>query len=129
MILIIKFELKQSNNVKVEEALKKTGSNIETKLNNYLHKDGANCVIQSIISFMPISDRKKEHAKESNSLKSQTGNLSFTILPKGKFRYLVFPNDGIGKNNKVAQGFFERGLSNTEDKIFKDILKIIDETL
>ncbi len=126
----IRYDLSYDNSKKLEEALKKSAINLEPKLNDYLHVRGSKEVMKSVIDFTPISNRNKVHAKESGSLKTNTSNLSFEVTTKGKFRYLYFPDQGIGKHNLVvAQQFFERGLKSKEDKIFKDIMKVIEEQL
>lgn len=125
----ISFVLKPEQNEKMAEGLKKTSSTLESKLNEYLHTKGGQHVIQGIIGFMPRSDRKKAHAKERSSLKSRNFNLGFEISPKAPYKYLVFPDQGIGKNNSVAQEFFQKGLGSREDKLFNDVIKIIDENI
>ena len=125
----IRYDLGYDNSKKLEDALKKSATNLEPKLNEYLHIKGSKEVMKSVIDFTPISNRNKAHAKESGSLKTSTSNLSFEVTTKGKFRYLFFPDQGIGKHNLVAQQFFERGLKSKEDKMFNDIMKVIEEQL
>ena len=125
----ISFILKPEQSEKIVEGLKKTSSALESKLNEYLHTKGGQYAIQGIIGFMPKSDRKKAHAKERSSLKSRNFNLGFEISPKSPYKYLVFPDQGIGKNNPVAQELFQKGLGSKEDKIFNDVIKIIDENI
>lgn len=116
--------------------LEKTSKNIENNLNEYLHSKGAKTVIESIIGFMPRSNRQKKHAKDSNPLKFDKFNLGFGVYArggaankKGSFGYLVFPDQGRGPHNFIAQEFFGRGLESKEEKLFDDLAKIIYESL
>lgn len=120
----------------IEKALQKAPKNLEEKINNYLHTKGSKAVMENIIKFIPKSKRNKKHAKDKNPLKIDIFNLGFEVYAKGgaankkgSYGYLVFPDQGIGPHNFVAQEFFRRGLESKEDKLFNDILKIIDETL
>lgn len=131
-----RYDINFNNSKKLEEALKKSVVNLEPKINEYLHVKGSKQVMQAIIGFMPVSNRNKKHAKNSNPLKIQALNLGFEVYAKGgaankngSFGYLVFPNEGRGSSNPIAQEFFEKGLKSKEDLLFKDIMKIIEEQL
>ncbi|MBU5307547.1 hypothetical protein KQI18_07080 [Clostridioides mangenotii] len=131
-----RYDLNFDNSKKLEEALKKSVVNLEPKINEYLHIKGSKQVMQAIIGFMPVSNRNKKHAKTSNPLKIQALNLGFEVYAKGgaanksgSFGYLVFPDEGRGTSNLIAQRFFEEGLKSKEDLLFKDIMKIIEEQL
>lgn len=131
-----RYDINFNNSKKLEEALKKSVVNLEPKINEYLHVKGSKQVMQAIIGFMPVSNRNKKHAKNSNPLKIQDLNLGFEVYAKGgaankngSFGYLVFPDEGRGTSNPVAQRFFEEGLKSKEDILFKDIMKIIEEQL
>jgi hypothetical protein len=125
----IKYDLSFDNSKKLEEALKKSATNLEPKLNDYLHVKGSKEVMKSVIDFTPISNRNKAHAKTSSSLRTIGLNLAFEVTTKGKFGYLFFPDQGVGKHNLVAQEFFNKGLKSKEDKMFKDIMKVIEDQL
>lgn len=132
----ISFILKPEQSEKLAEALKKTSSTLESKLNEYLHTKGGQHAIQGIIGFIPKSNRQKKHAKDSNPLKFDKLNLGFKVYArggaankKGSFGYLVFPDEGRGSHNFIAQEFFRRGLESKEDKLFNDVIKIIDENI
>ena len=129
-----RYDLNFDTSKKLEEALKKSVVNLEPKINEYLHVKGSKQVMQAIIGFMPVSNRNKKHAKTSNPLKIQALNLGFEVYAKGanksgSFGYLVFPDEGRGTSNLIAQRFFEEGLKSKEDLLFKDIMKIIEEQL
>jgi len=116
------------------KAMQKVPERTEELINKALHSSGGKEVSMAIIGFMPKSSRNKKHAKESNSLKQDDLNLGFRIYPrggaarnKGSFGYLVFPNDGRGVKNPIAQGFFEKGLESKMDRLTKIVLEALEE--
>lgn len=118
-----------SRSEKLAEAMAKIPNESEKAVNRVLKSHGTKEVIQGIIGFMPVSKRDKKHAKYSNPLKEKMFNLGFDIVAKGgaaknknSFGYLVFPNEGRGPHNIVAQEFFERGLESREDIILDYVI-------
>lgn len=118
-----------SGSTRLLEAMKKVPEVSERVVNDVLKSRGTKEVIQAIIGFMPVSKRDKKHAKFSNPLKEVMFNLGFDIVAKGgaaknkgSFGYLVFPNEGRGPHNPVAQAFFERGLESREDIILDYVI-------
>ncbi|HFU4089536.1 TPA: hypothetical protein ACGO77_000133 [Streptococcus suis] len=118
-----------SGSTKLAEAMAKIPSKSEKVVNRVLLVSGTKEVMQAIIGFMPISKREKKHAKYSNPLKERMFNLGFDIVAKGgaannkgSFGYLVFPNEGRGPHNPVAQEFFERGLASREEIILDYVI-------
>ncbi|HEM3508247.1 TPA: hypothetical protein U1B31_002142, partial [Streptococcus suis] len=121
-------------------AMAKIPSKSEEVVNRVLLVRGTKEVMQSIIGFMPISKREKRHAKYSNPLKERMFNLGFDIVAKGgaaknkgSFGYLVFPNEGRGTHNPIAQAFFERGLASREeiilDYVIDELVRVQQELL
>lgn len=119
----------------IESEMAKVPERSEEAVNNVLKTVGVKEAIQDIIKFIPVSDRNKKHAKNSNPLKSTMQNLGFKITPKGGatrkngFGYLVFPNDGLGKNNPIAQKFFETGGDVASNVIFDAVMKALGEAM
>lgn len=118
-----------SGSTRLLEAMKKVPEVSERVVNDVLKSRGTKEVMQAIIGFMPVSKRDKKHAKFSNPLKEVMFNLGFDIVAKGgaaknkgSFGYLVFPNEGRGPHNPVAQAFFERGLESREDIILDYVI-------
>ena len=118
-----------SGSTKLAEAMAKIPSKSEEVVNRVLLVRGTKEVMQAIIGFMPVSKREKRHAKHSNPLKERMFNLGFDIVAKGgaaknkgSFGYLVFPNEGRGPHNPVAQEFFERGLASREEIILDYVI-------
>ncbi|MGT2682992.1 hypothetical protein [Streptococcus porci] len=118
-----------SGSQRLAEAMVKIPNKSEEVVNRVLKNKGTKEVMQGIVGFMPVSDRNKKHAKFSNPLKERIFNLGFDIVARGgaankrgSFGYLVFPNEGRGPHNPIAQAFFERGLSDREDIVFDYVL-------
>lgn len=116
------------------KAMQKIPDKTEGLINKTLHTSGGKEVSMAIIGFMPRSDKNKKHAKDSNSLKQDDINLGFRIYArggaasnKGSYGYLVFPNDGRGYKNPVAQGFFEKGLDSKMEKLTQIVLEALEE--
>ncbi|MCR1955222.1 hypothetical protein NSA24_10500 [Clostridioides mangenotii] len=126
---MIKFSLSTEQFDKLQERLEQSTKSLETDINNFLHTEGAQSTVKSITGFTAVSDRNKKHAKMSNPYSVDTINLGFTIRTKNSFRYLVFPDGGIGAHNPIAQQFFKKGLESESNRIFERLIKILDEKL
>lgn len=131
-----RMEVDYSKSEEFLEALKKAPKVTEASLNDFLRKKGMKRVKTSIYDRMPRSNVNKAHAKDATSLTHRMGNLGFVVRAKGgaankknSFGYLVFPNDGIGRNNRIAQKFFEAGLEDADEPLRNELLDIIVENL
>ncbi|MED2584574.1 hypothetical protein P4201_30205, partial [Bacillus thuringiensis] len=61
-------------------------------------------------------------------------NLTLTLKPKSKYRYLVFPDLGLGTSKKkAAKKFMERGVDKKVDysieELNKSLIEEINKTL
>lgn len=140
---MIVYQIKFENLTKLKNSMAKVPEKSEEVINDYLHTKGGPSVSAAILGFTPHSGRNKRnykynkrHAKDSQPYKQDDLNLGFRIYAKGgaansknSFGYLVFPNEGRGPHNPVAQGFFERGLESQEDKMMSDMLKILSDEI
>lgn len=124
---MVKFQVDFDASQALTEAFKKIPDRAEKVTNDYLMATASETVIRNIIGLMPVGARKNPHAKHSNSLKKVMINLGFEIKPQNKFRYLVFPNDGIGFRNRKKQAFFELGLEKSESTIIKELINKLTE--
>ncbi|PEW77337.1 hypothetical protein CN449_03830 [Bacillus thuringiensis] len=90
---------------------------------------------KSVLGLMPISNRKKAHAKLYQSINDDNKeNLTLTLKPKSKYRYLVFPDLGLGTSKKkAAKKFMERGVDKKVDysieELNKSLIEAINKTL
>lgn len=121
---------------KLQELLKKLPNQAEDLINDYLESKGSKNMMESIIGFIPVSRRNKKHAKSSKPFKATMHNLGFNIETKGgaaknkgSFGYLVYPNEGRGPKNPIAQEFVERGMEKENDRIIQDLEEILTEKL
>ena len=130
----IKYELDHEQSMKLFEAMSKIPKLSEKLANKVLHGEGSKIMMQKIIDFIPVSKVDKKHAKSSKPLKDTLINLGFEIKTKGgaaknknSFVYLVFPNEGRGSSNPIAQRFFEKGMEQSNPEIFEQLLTALDE--
>ncbi|MDT1957574.1 hypothetical protein [Carnobacterium divergens] len=133
---MVKYQLDMASAAEIETAMKLVPEKAEKLVNQVLHTKGTKEVIQSIIGFIPVSRRNKKHARFSNPLKSQNFNLGFEVYAKGgaaknknSFGYLVFPDEGRGSHNPVAQMFFERGTDRVNERILNDVIEALGEAI
>jgi HK97 gp10 family phage protein len=124
----------------LEEKVKRIPSRAEEAINNVLHIDGIQIVVDEIQPNIPVSKwksriRKKKHARDmKNVQQNKKENLSFTIRPKPKFNYLKYPDLAIGTSqHNEPQMFMNKGLKLAAPKIIKELNetleKIINESL
>lgn len=75
----------------------------------------------------------KNHAQTSGPFVAKMSNLGFELVSKPKFNYLIFPDQGVGKNNKTKQDFMLLGLEEStteivemlEEAVLKEINNIL----
>ncbi|HDR6244496.1 TPA: hypothetical protein QCU24_002217 [Bacillus cereus] len=107
----------------------------ETIINEDLKSKIAPVMKKSVLGLIPISNRKKAHAKLYKSIKDDTKeNLTLTLKPKPKYRYLVFPDLGVGTSKKkMPQKFMERGVEQkvnySIEELNKSLIEQINKTL
>ncbi|MEF8682004.1 UNVERIFIED_CONTAM: hypothetical protein ORM23_18215 [Bacillus cereus] len=102
----------------------------EKIINEELKKKISPIMQKSILGLIPISDRKKPHAKLSKSIQGTLKeNLTLTLKPKAKYAYLVFPDLGVGKSKgNDPERFMERGVDRETNKSVEELNKaLIDE--
>ena len=127
------YEIKTESLEKLWKGLNGFSSTAANEINTYLHGAGYTLFSKSIEDLIPVSDRKKKHAKYSNALqdrlkssRSRGGgfeNLSVTIGSKTKYDYLYFPDDGSNTVHHAGnQHFFDRGIERKEDEAVDEML-------
>lgn len=130
------YELKAASLEKLRQAINSCGKNVDNEINIYLHGEGCQLFSRSIENLIPVSNRKKKHAKYSdavhdrqNSSKLRGGGkekLSVIIGTKPDYDYLYFPDDGSNTVHHAGnQHFFERGIERKEDEAVDAMLKRI----
>lgn len=131
---MIEFQLSDAQAKRLEEAMAKIGAESEDLVNAVLETKGTKLMIQKIIEFMPQSKKNKRHARQSNPLRHKMFNLGFETKTKGgaaknknSFGYLVFPDEGRGPRNPVAQKFVDKGAESANELILQELLDAIYE--
>jgi len=113
---VFRFDAKQFE--VLAQAMEQYEGNVEEVINDVLHNEAGQLIHDEIKRLMPRSDRQKRHAKDSNSLLIQGGNLSVTVSTKKAFQYLYFPDDGTNTRRHVGnQQFFMSGGENMKEEI------------
>lgn len=124
---MVKFKIDISKQEKLVQSLEQMPTKSEKIINETLESYGKNKLIDSIKELIPISKRDKKHARESNPFKTEMINLGIDIKFKKDFRYLIFPDLGIGKHNLVSQNFTSKGMDNAHDDILNKLLEKLIE--
>ncbi|OOR26152.1 hypothetical protein [Bacillus cereus] len=103
----------------------------EKIINENLQKKVSPILQKSILGLMPISDRKKPHAKLSKSIQGTLKeNLTLTLKPKAKYAYLVFPDLAVGKSkNNSPELFMEHGVDREANKSVEELNKALIEQI
>ncbi|EUJ56628.1 hypothetical protein [Listeria fleischmannii] len=113
----------------LKERLTQIPSKSEEALNRVIHTEGVKIIEDKITNRLPVSKVRKKHAKGSKPFKATPSNLAIEIKPKPKFRYLVFPNLGLGNKNKTAYEFMEQGLQDATKPILEKLNKEVDNII
>lgn len=125
-----KFELRKEDLDKLEHKIGKLQEVAEDEINRVLHKESAENVSKSIQGLINISKKKKgTHAKLGKPFKTETFNLGFFIRTYPKYGYLVFPDEGRGIRNKIAQNFTGRGIEKERPKIVNRLLDVLTKRI
>ncbi|MEN3132927.1 hypothetical protein [Bacillus albus] len=126
-----KFSVDYVQMERLEQNIQKLPNRAEKILNDVLQVKVSPLLERSILGLMPISNRKKKHAKAFKSLSTNNKeNLTVTLKPKPKFQYLVFPDLGIGTSIKNApQLFMERGVKRETNKSIEECNKALLEEI
>ncbi|MGU3441227.1 hypothetical protein ACLBXI_14550 [Bacillus cereus] len=126
-----KFSVDYVQMERLEQNIQKLSNRAEKILNDVLQVKVSPLLECSILGLMPVSKRKKKHAKMFKSLSTINKiNLTIMLKPKPKFQYLVFPDLGIGTSIKNApQLFMERGVKRETNKSIEECNKALLEEI
>lgn len=105
------------------------GAEVEKIINDYLHNEAPKRINPSIVGLVPVSDRLKKHAKNSNPFGRQENyNLAVKLITSKEFNYLVFPDEGLGTSkNNIALDFTGRGLEAETPTLIDEMTARIQE--
>ena len=117
---------------RLKEMISQLGDTAEQSVNDAIHGEGAKIATTDITKFIPVGARKNKHARFSEPFKTLELNLGIEITTMGGkkgFGYLIFPDEGKGKRNRVAQDFTGKGLKIAKPKVIEEIQKQVIEKI
>ncbi|EUJ22987.1 Gp9 protein [Listeria grandensis FSL F6-0971] len=132
--MAVRFGIDFADFEQLQKKIEQIPQQSENALNQVIHREGATLIQENILQRLPISkvngrNRRKKHAKTSQPFQVVTSNLSVEIKPKARFRYLVFPNKGLGNKNKNPQEFMEVGVADATPKIVEKLNQAMDRII
>ena len=108
------------------QRLQRTSGNAERTINDVLQKKAAPKVMEQIQPTIPLSPRRKKHARKSKALTVKHGNLEFTIRPKRSFTYIKYPDLAIGTSHKnEPKMVMKKGLDSALPDVMSDIVDAV----
>ncbi|EAC5361774.1 hypothetical protein KR917_002244 [Listeria monocytogenes] len=124
---------------KLTELISKIPNKSEEIINKTLETKAVPLAKQNIEKRINLSKSwkgqllNKNHAQTAGPFVAKMSNLGFELVSKPKFNYLIFPDQGVGKNNKTKQDFMLLGLEESTAEIVEmleeDVLKEINNIL
>ncbi|EOC7149449.1 hypothetical protein ACI7NL_001080 [Listeria monocytogenes] len=124
---------------KLTELISKIPNKSEEIINKTLETKAVPLAKQNIEKRINLSKNwkgqllNKNHAQTAGPFVAKMSNLGFELVSKPKFNYLIFPDKGVGKNNKTKQDFMLLGLEESTAEIVEmleeDVLKEINNIL
>lgn len=122
------FDLSYDQVDRLQNAIKEYHDNAEKKITNYLHGQGYERLSGSIQRLIPVSDRRKRHARDADALmdRDTDSNLSVTIGTRNSYNYLYFPDDGSNTLHHIGnQQFFFQGVQQEEERVMNEMVGIL----
>lgn len=106
----------------VQNMMEHYGETAERTINDVLHHEGAEEIQENIYRILPVSGRKwrKKHraAVVARPLRHYDEMLAVTVVARGTYHYLYFPDDGSNTHRHVGnQQFMRRGAEASVGKI------------
>ena len=116
---------------KLQQEIMNFGEGAEQVINNYLKTEASQIFTESIVHLIPVSNKKKRHAKNSNPLKAeQKENLSLYIHTKSQYNYLYFPQEAEGTSSgKTPNDFMQHGIDAKYDTVVNQMLEKLQNKL
>ena len=118
------FKLDASQFEELQEKMQAFGPGSGQIVDRVLHKEGANEIKKNIVPLIHPSGRhwagKKTSATSAKPFTQENGTQSVTIVSRGAYHYLYFPDDGSNTlHHAGGQEFMKRGAENSADKIIE----------
>lgn len=106
----------------LQARMKSFGAGAGQVVDGVLHGEGAQEIKREIKPLIHASGRtwpgKRSSATSANPFTQENGQLSVTIVSRGAYHYLYFPDDGSNTVRHVGnQQFMMRGAENASERI------------
>lgn len=129
-----KFELKDKDVERIKQAITKLGDSSESAINKYLHNTGGEKIAKGITNYIPVSKRKKKHAKNSKWYKQNNYNLAVGVenstSGKNSFYYLYYVATGTGTSKKNGPNdFMKKGMDQEYNDIVNGLVNEIEQNI
>lgn len=129
-----RYSLEWEDVERIREAIVRCGVSGEGAINDYLHNTAGEMIAQSITKFIPRSDRKKVHARDSKWYAQSNFNLAVGISNsqrgKNSAYYLYYVATGTGTSKKNGPNdFMEKGLEKEYDNVVNGVIQKLLENI
>ena len=136
-----KWEIEFKDIEELEKKLTQIPGESERTLNDVIHGKGVSITEVNVRAHIPISTwrgdwhngevRQKDHARnQSFPTVAEEINLGFIMRPRPKYRYLVFPDLGVGTSiTNEPQDFMAGGLAISAPKITEEMTAAVDDAI
>ena len=120
----VRFDIKDEGIARLQQAVQNFGEGAEQAISDYLENEANEIFSRSIENLIPVSDRFKVHARNSNPLIGEMqGVSSLYIHTKKPYHYLYFPDQGEGTSKRSpAHEFMEGGVDNQYDTVVNGLI-------
>lgn len=118
------FSINDDDIDKLIQAIQSYEDDAEEAIGDYLENKVPKIVKPSIQNLIPVSDRRKKHARNSAPFtEDMDGKLSVYIHTKYQWHYLYFPDEGEGTSKgQSPHDFMLQGVENQYDTLINGIL-------
>ena len=128
-----KFDMDAADLDRLEQAARQYAGNAEAAINEVLHGEGGQLIMDRILPRVPRSGRtwrgKAAPAASAQPFTQEAGNLSVTVKTKNKYHYLYFPDDGSNTvhhagNQQFMLGGGEAAAPDIIDRCIEKLIEI-----
>ena len=117
------FTINDDDIEKIHKAIRDFGEGAEKVLNEYLQTEASEKFKTAITNLIPVSDRNKTHAKNSNPIEGKmVDNLALYMHSIKRFNYLYFPDEGEGTSIGQPHDFMQKGIDSEYDTVVNEML-------
>ena len=128
------FRLDASELDRLQDAISRSAEKAGPVIDSVLRNEGAQGIKENIAMILPSSGRawkgkgRPASAAMPASFMQENGSLSVTIVARGKYHYLYFPDDGSNTVRHAGnQQFMMRGAENASERIIEMCIgKLVD---